>query len=158
MSSTQTSNEHATQIPTKATVDLKLEVVILPVSDVERAKRFYERLGWRLDADFTTGEDWRAVQLTPPGSPCSIIFGKGVTTAVPGSVQGTFLIVDDVEAARAELVGRGVEVSEIRHMTPTGWQPGPDPDHADYGSFADFSDPDGNSWVLQEVRKGKPAA
>src|SRR5262245_18235117 len=110
MSSTETRNEHTTQAPTAAKVDLKLEVVILPVSDVDRARRFYEGLGWRLDADFAAGEDWRGVQLTPPGSPCSIIFGKGITTAVPGSVQGTFLIVDDIEAARAELIGHGVKV------------------------------------------------
>ena len=116
MSSTQMSNEHATQIPTAATVDLKLEVVVIPVSDVDRAKRFYESLGWRLDADFASGDDWRVVQLTPPGSPCSIFFGKGLTTAAPGSVQGTFLVVDDIEAARAELVGHGVDVSEVFHF------------------------------------------
>src|SRR5439155_508909 len=101
MSSTQMRGENATQNPKDAMVDLKLEVVILPVSDVDRAKRFYQRLGWRLDADSTNGDDWRVVQLTPPGSPCSILFGKGITTAVPGSVQGNFLVVDDVEAARA---------------------------------------------------------
>jgi len=162
MSSTQTSNEHATQIPTKATVDLKLEVVILPVSDVERAKRFYERLGWRLDADFTTGEDWRAVQLTPPGSPCSIIFGKGVTTAVPGSVQGTFLIVDDVEAARAALIESGADVSEVFHFDSglyvdgKGRVPGKDPKGRSYSSWASFSDPDGNSWMLQEIKTRLP--
>ena len=102
--------------PTAATVDLKLEVVVLPVSDVDRAKRFYEGLGWRLDADFAAGENWRAVQLTPPGSPCSIIFGKGFTAAVPGSVQGTFLVVDDVEAARAKLIASGADVSEVFHF------------------------------------------
>ena len=116
MSSTQMSNEHATQTRTAVTVNLKLEVVVIPVSDVDRAKRFYEGLGWRLDADFAAGEDWRVVQMTPPGSPCSVIFGKGLTTAVPGSVQGTFLVVDDVEAARAELIGRGVDVSEVFHF------------------------------------------
>ena len=116
MSNTQTSNEHATKSPTAGTVETKLEVVVLPVSDVDRAKRFYESLGWRLDADFAAGDDWRVVQLTPPGSPCSVIFGKGFTTAVPGSVQGTFLVVDDVEAARAELIGRGVDVSEVFHF------------------------------------------
>src|SRR5215207_4787995 len=110
MSDTQMSPERATEASTPPTVDLKLEVVILPVSDVDRAKRFYESLGWRLDGDFTNGSDWRAVQLTPPGSPCSVIFGKGVTTAAPGSVQGTFLIVDDLDAARAELIRRGVDV------------------------------------------------
>src|SRR5437764_4176540 len=109
MSSTQTINEDGSPIATAATVDLKLEVVVIPVADVDRAKRFYQSLGWRLDADFAAGDTWRAVQLTPPGSPCSVIFGKGFTTAVPGSVHGTFLIVDDVEAARAELVGYGVD-------------------------------------------------
>ena len=116
MSSTETSNEHATQIPTAATVDLKLEVVVIPVSDVDRAKRFYESLGWRLDADFTVGKDLRAVQMTPPGSPCSIHFGKGITTAVPGSAQGMFLVVSDIEAARAELIARGADVSEVFHF------------------------------------------
>ena len=146
-----------------AKVDLKLEVVIIPVSDVDRAKRFYEGLGWRLDADFTNGDDWRALQLTPPGSPCSIIFGKGVTTAAPGSVQGTFLIVDDIEAARAELIGYGVDVSEIFHFDGTlrvvgtkGRVPGPDPERGSYRSWASFSDPDGNSWMLQEIKTRLP--
>jgi len=163
MSSTQTSNEHATQIPTKATVDLKLEVVILPVSDVERAKRFYGSLGWRLDADFSAGDDWRALQMTPPGSPCSIIFGKGVTAAVPGSVQGTFLIVDDVEAARAALIGSGADVSEVFHFDgplhvdgTKGRVPGKDPEGQSYRSWASFSDPDGNSWMLQEIKTRLP--
>src|SRR5687767_10179072 len=103
MSSTQTISEHVTQSPTAATVDLKLEVVVIPVSDVDRAKRFYESLGWRLDADFVAGDTWRGVQMTPPGSPCSIHFGKGITTAAPGSVQNSYLVVSDMEAARAEL-------------------------------------------------------
>jgi catechol 2,3-dioxygenase-like lactoylglutathione lyase family enzyme len=160
MSTTQMSNEHATQIPTAATVDAKLEVVVIPVSDVDRAKRFYGSLGWRLDADFTNGEDWHLVQMTPPGSPCSVMFGKGFTTAVPGSVQGTFLVVDDVEAARAELVGHGVNVSEVFHFDGSllrvagtkGRVPGPDPEGRSYFSFASFSDPDGNSWLLQEIK------
>ena len=163
MSSTQMSNEHATRTPTARMVDMKLEVVIIPVSDVDRAKRFYGSLGWRLDADFAAGEDWRGVQLTPPGSPCSIIFGKGVTTAVPGSVQGPFLIVDDIEAARAELVGHGVDVSEVfhfdggLHVTGTeGRVPGPDPDGHSYRSWASFSDPDGNGWLLQEIKTRLP--
>jgi catechol 2,3-dioxygenase-like lactoylglutathione lyase family enzyme len=163
MSTTQTSNERATQIPTAATVETKLEVVILPVSDVERAKRFYMSLGWRLDADFTTGDDWRAVQLTPPGSPCSVIFGKGFTAAVPGSLQGTFLVVDDVKAARAELIGRGVDVSEVFHFEgvlnvigTNGRAPGPDPQGRSYSSWASFSDPDGNSWMIQEVKTRLP--
>jgi catechol 2,3-dioxygenase-like lactoylglutathione lyase family enzyme len=163
MSSTQTVNEQATRTPATA-LDLKLEVVPLPVADVERAKRFYEGLGWRLDADFASGDEWRVVQLTPPGSPCSVSFGKGYTTAVPGSVQGTFLVVDDIEAARAELVGRGVDVSNIfhfdgnlLHVTGTnGRVPGPDPKRSSYFSFASFSDPDGNSWLLQEVKTRFP--
>src|SRR5215813_9922097 len=115
MSSAQTSNEQATRAPSAGMVDIKLEVVVIPVSDVDRAKRFYASMGWRLDADFATSEDFRVVQLTPPGSPCSIIFGKGVTSAAPGSVQDTMLIVSDIEAARAALVARGVEVSEVFH-------------------------------------------
>jgi catechol 2,3-dioxygenase-like lactoylglutathione lyase family enzyme len=114
--STHTITADATQTRTAATVDLKLEVVVIPVADVDRAKRFYEGLGWRLDADFANGDDWRLVQLTPPGSPCSVMFGKGFTTAVPGSVQGTFLAVDNLETARAELVGHGVDVSEVFHF------------------------------------------
>ena len=114
--STQTIHEEATHNPTAAGTDLKLEVVVIPVSDVDRAKRFYGDLGWRLDADFASGDDWRLVQMTPPGSPCSVMFGKGFTTAVPGSVQGTFLVVDDLEAARAKLVGHGVKVSEVFHF------------------------------------------
>jgi catechol 2,3-dioxygenase-like lactoylglutathione lyase family enzyme len=164
MSSTQMSNEHATQIPTAATVDAKLEVVVIPVSDVDRAKRFYGSLGWRLDADFTNGEDWHLVQMTPTGSPCSVMFGKGFTTAVPGSVQGTFLVVDDVEAARAELVGHGVNVSEVFHFDgkllraagTKGRVPGPDPEGRSYLSFASFSDPDGNGWLLQQVKTRLP--
>jgi len=144
-------------------VDTKLEVVIIPVSDVDRAKRFYGNLGWRLDADFATGDDWRVVQLTPPGSPCSIIFGKGITTAVPGSVQGTFLIVEDIEAARAELVGHGVDVSEVFHfegglrVTGTkGRVSGPDAERRSYSSWASFSDPDSNGWLLQEIKTRLP--
>jgi catechol 2,3-dioxygenase-like lactoylglutathione lyase family enzyme len=157
MSGTQTSNEHATQVPSAATVDLKLEVVVLPVSDVDRAKRFYESLRWRVDADFA-GADWRVVQVTPPGSPCSVQFGKGITTAAPGSVQGTFLVVDDIEAARAALVGRGGDVSEVFHYA-AGRGPrvaGPDPKGRSYFSFASFSDPDGNSWLLQEIKTRLP--
>ena len=116
MSVTQATNVHAAQAPSVGAVDTKLEVVVLPVADAERAKRFYGGLGWRLDADFSAGEDWRALQMTPPGSPCSIIFGKGVTTAVPGSAQGLFLIVDDIEAARAELIRHGADVSEAFHF------------------------------------------
>ena len=142
-------------------VDTKLEVVVIPVSDVDRARRFYDGLGWRLDADFSAG-DWRGMQFTPPGSPCSIIFGKGVTTAAPGSAQGLFLIVDDVKAARAELVGHGVNVSEVFHfggglnVVGTGHVPGPDPQGRSYQSWASFSDPDGNGWLLQEVKTRLP--
>jgi catechol 2,3-dioxygenase-like lactoylglutathione lyase family enzyme len=156
MNGTQTINEHATQVPTGATVDLKLEVIVLPVSDVDRAKRFYEGLGWRVDADFTRGDSWRVVQTTPPGSPCSIQFGKGITNSVPGSVQGTYLVVDDIRAARAELAGHGADVGEIFHVGATGREPGPDPEGRSYASFASFSDPDGNSWLLQEIKTRLP--
>jgi catechol 2,3-dioxygenase-like lactoylglutathione lyase family enzyme len=153
MSTTQTINEHATQSPTAATVDLKLEVVVIPVSDVDRAKRFYESLGWRLDADFVAGDTWRGVQMTPPGSPCSIHFGKGITTAAPGSVQNSYLVVSDMEAARAQLIARGVNVSEAFHYDTFGGPrvPGRDPSGRSYGTQATFSDPDGNSWLLQEI-------
>ena len=145
-------------------MDMKLEVVVLPVSDVDRAKRFYETMGWRLDADFVVSEDFRVVQLTPPGSECSIIIGNGITAAVPGSVEGLQLVVVDIEAARAELVGRGVDVSEVfhdvgrvfHHAGTEGRAPGPDPERRDYGSFASFSDPDGNGWFLQEVKQRAP--
>ena len=136
MSSTQMSSEHATQTPTAATVDLKLEVITIPVSDVDRAKRFYEGLGWRLDADFK-GDGWRAVQLTPPGSPCSIHLG---TEGVPGSAQGLFLVVDDVEAARAELIAKGAVVSEPFHFAGIKGPrlPGPDPERRTYASVCLF--------------------
>ena len=164
MNSTPPGNEPAAPIGTAAAIDLKLEVVVLPVSDVDRAKRFYEGLGWRPDADFAHGEEWRLVQMTPPGSPCSVMFGKGFTSAVPGSVQGTFLVVDDVAAARAELVGQGVDVSEVFHFDSsllrvagtTGRVTGPDPDGRSYLSFASFNDPDGNGWLLQQVNGRLP--
>jgi catechol 2,3-dioxygenase-like lactoylglutathione lyase family enzyme len=156
--STRTTNGDALHTSTTATVDLKLEVVVLPVADVDRAKRFYEGLGWRVDADFASGDDWRLVQITPPGSPSSVMFGKGFTTAAPGSVQGTFLTVDNLETARAALVERGVHVSEIFHFEgdrlvvgTKGRTPGRDPQGRSYLSFASFSDPDGNSWLLQEI-------
>jgi catechol 2,3-dioxygenase-like lactoylglutathione lyase family enzyme len=157
MNTTQTSPEQATRVSKASTVDLKLEVVVLPVSDVDRAKRFYEGLGWRLDADFTGG-DKRAVQLTPPGSPCSIHFGTGLTTAVPGSVQGLFLIVDDIDAARRELIAKGVDVSEPFHFGGFGGprMSGSDPERRSYSSYASFTDPDGNAWLLQEVRMRLP--
>jgi catechol 2,3-dioxygenase-like lactoylglutathione lyase family enzyme len=137
-------------------MDFKLELVLLPVSDIDRAKAFYtEKVGFNLDVDHHPNEEFRVVQMTPPGSSCSITIGKGITDAAPGSYRGTHLVVTDIEAARAELAERGIEVSEIRHMGPEGWQPGPDPNHADYNSFADFADPDGNTWILQE-RRGSP--
>ncbi|HUQ82753.1 MAG TPA: VOC family protein [Gemmatimonadaceae bacterium] len=142
-----------TPTPTATTVDLKLEVVVIPVADVDRAKRFYESLGWRLDADFAAGDHWRVVQLTPPGSPTSIHFGKGVTTAPPGSAQNLYLVVSDMNAARTELIARGVDVSEAFHYDAFGGPraAGPAPDGRSYGTYASFSDPDGNSWLLQEI-------
>ena len=132
-------------------MDYKLELVLVPVTDVDRAKAFYaEQAGFTLDVDHRAGDDFRVVQLTPPGSACSISFGVGITDTTPGSVKGLHLVVTDIEAAHAELTGRGVQVTDVKHMTPQGWQPGPDPNRADYGSFADFKDPDGNTWVLQE--------
>jgi catechol 2,3-dioxygenase-like lactoylglutathione lyase family enzyme len=140
-------------------VDFKLELVLIPVSDVDRAKAFYtEKAGFMLDVDTSPSQEFRVVQMTPPGSACSVTIGKGITDATPGSVRGTHLIVSDIVAARAELVGRGVDVSEVRHLESGGWVPGPDPERRPYGSFADFSDPDGNTWVLQEVKRGEPGA
>jgi catechol 2,3-dioxygenase-like lactoylglutathione lyase family enzyme len=143
-------------------LETRLEVVIIPVSDVDRAMRFYGGLGWRLDADFAAG-DWRGVQMTPPGSACSIIFGKGLTTAEPGSVRGNFLVVDDVEAARASLIASGADVGEVFHfegplrVTGTnGRLPGPHPERQSYRSWAPFSDPDGNTWLLQEITTRLP--
>ena len=134
--------------------DLRLELVLLPVADVDRAKTFYvDACGFTLDVDHTAGESFRVVQVTPPGSACSVSFGVGLMSTAPGSVAGLHLVVTDIEEARTELVGRGVDVSPIRHMTASGWQPGADPEHTAYNSFADFTDPDGNGWVLQEVRR-----
>jgi catechol 2,3-dioxygenase-like lactoylglutathione lyase family enzyme len=139
--------------PSAATIDMKLEVVVIPVSDVDRAKRFYGDLGWRPDADFIVGEEFRVVQFTPPGSQCSIHFGIGVTSAVPGSARGLYLVVSDIQSARAELIDRGVDVSEMFHRDGPGQPPlsGPDPARRSYFSYATFSDPDGNEWLLQEV-------
>ena len=163
MSVTQTKRESAAQNPSTGTIETKLEVIIIPVSDVDRAKSFYGGLGWRLDADFSAGDDWHVLQMTPPGSPCSVLFGKGLTTAVPGSVQGTFLVVDDIAAARAELLGHGVDVSDVFHFAGVlnvsdtkGRAPGPHPEGRSYSSWASFSDPDGNSWLLQEVKSRLP--
>lgn len=132
-------------------MDYRLEVVLLPVTDVDRAKAFYERAGFRVDVDHRAGEDFRVVQCTPPGSACSISFGVGLTDAPPGSQRGTQLVVADVEAARAELTDRGVEVGEAFHFEDGRRVPGLDPQRRDMGSFAEFTDPDGNTWALQEV-------
>jgi len=138
--------------PHAGTVDMKLEVVVVPVSDVDRAKRFYSNLSWRLDADFVVGDEFRAVQFKPPGSSCSIQFGTGVTSAVPGSARGLYLVVSDIEAARAELVERGARVSEVFHRAVgEGPLSGRDPARRSYASYATFTDPDGNEWLLQEV-------
>jgi catechol 2,3-dioxygenase-like lactoylglutathione lyase family enzyme len=164
MGSTETNREQATRTPRAATADMKLEVVVVPVSDVDRAKGFYGSLGWRVDADFAKGDHWRAVQVTPTGSACSFFIGKGITKATPGSLQGLLLAVDDIEAARAELIGRGVDVSEVFHFeddvihfTGThGRLPGPDPQRRSYLSWASFSDPDGNGWLLQQITTRLP--
>ena len=151
---TQVRNITAAEAANAPKVDLKLEVLAIPVTDVDRAKAFYgNRLGWRLDADFIVGDHFRGVQFTPPGSSASIHLGKGVTSAAPGSAQGLFLIVSDIQAARAELVARGVDVSEIFHVAGPGHPPipGRDPQGRSYFSYAAFSDPDGNKWLLQEV-------
>jgi len=153
-----------------ATVDMKFEVVVIPVSDVDRAKEFYEKkLGWRLDADYDSGKGFRVIQFTPPGSGCSIIFGKNVTAAAPGSSQGLYLIVSDIEAARDELIRRGVEVSEVFHGASGVYDgtdepylfgrnrvSGPDPEHGSYRSFASFHDPDGNGWLFQHITTRQP--
>jgi len=139
-------------------MDYKLELVLIPVADVDRAKDFYtQTLGFSLDVDHSSGDAFRVVQMTPPGSAASISVGVGITDAEPGSYRGTHLVVTDIEAAHAELAGRGVQVSDIRYMSPEGFQPGVDPAHNDYNSFAEFADPDGNTWVLQE-RGYEPAS
>ena len=157
-----------TKNPSAAKVEMKFELVVIPVSDVDRAKEFYTRLGWRLDADFASGDDYRVIQFTPPGSGGSVIFGKNVTAAAPGSAQGLYLIVSDIEAARADLLGRGVEVSELFHggsVYAGADEPylfgrlrvsGPDPEHSSYRSLASFRDPDGNGWLFQEVTTRLP--
>src|SRR5688500_872705 len=156
MSTTQVSTEQrsTTGVATAPTVDLKLEAIPIPVSDVDRAKACYGGLGWRLDADVMVGKTFRAVQLTPPGSPCSIHL---VTTAVPGSAQGMFLVVSDIDAARSELNARGVDVSEVFHFDGDhNAVLGPDAERPSYGSYASFTDPDGNRWVLQQVKTRLP--
>src|SRR5215470_4768266 len=161
---TELENE-ATSVANVKAVDLKLEAIVIPVSDVDRSKKFYGSLGWRLDADFAFDNGFRVVQLTPPGSGCSVQFGTKITTAVPGSAQGLYLIVSHVEAARKELLARGVEISEVFHTLKPGAQfrpesngrvSGPDPGHRSYFSFATFSDPDGNTWLFQEITTRLP--
>src|ERR1700722_15044369 len=149
--------------PTAATGDMKFEIVVIPVSDADRAKAFYTKLGWRLDADFDNGKDFRVIQFTPPGSGCSVIFGQNVTPAPPGSAQGLYLIVADIQAARKNLLDRGVQISEVFHNegvyagTDEAFLfgrvrvSGPDPNHGSYRSFASFRDPDGNGWLFQEI-------
>jgi len=169
MSTNEARSNDATSDPTGARVDLKLEVVVIPVSDADRAKEFYTRLGWRLDADFAAGDDFRVIQLTPPGSGCSVIFGKNVTAAAAGSAQGLYMVVSDIEATREELLGRGVKVGEVFHdagAVHAGTDEpylfgrlrvsGPDPEHRSYRSFASFHDPDGNGWLLQEITTRLP--
>jgi catechol 2,3-dioxygenase-like lactoylglutathione lyase family enzyme len=169
MSNTQPRRETATEAARAKAVDMKLEVVVIPVSDVDRAKEFYAKLGWRLDADYASGDDYRVIQFTPPGSGSSVIFGKNVTAAAPGSAQGLYLIVSDIEAARKDLLARGVKVSEAFHDAGGVYlgkdEPylfgrlrvgGLDPEHRSYRSFASFSDPDGNGWLFQEVTTRLP--
>jgi len=159
----------ATGTPSARTLDMKLEIVVIPVSDVDRAKRFYGGLGWRLDADFAAGDDYRVIQFTPPGSGCSVIFGRNVTAAAPGSAKGLYLIVSDIKVARDELLARGVDVSEVFHDAGGVYagndEPylfgrlrvsGADPEHRSYRSFASFKDPDGNGWLFQEITARLP--
>ena len=166
MSTDEVRSNDATSV---ARVDTKLEIVVIPVSDVDRAKEFYGRLGWRLDADYDNGDDFRVIQFTPAGSGCSVIFGKNVTAAAPGSAQGLYLIVSDIAAVRDELLGRDAEISEVFHDAAGVYagpdEPylfgrlrvsGPDPEHRSYRSFASFSDPDGNGWLFQEITTRLP--
>ncbi len=158
MSTPQMSPAATNPVPSAAAVDLKLEVVVIPVADVDRAKAFYGGLGWRLDADFPVSDTFRAVQMTPPGSPCSVHFGKGITAAAPGSTSNLILIASDLVAARADLIARGVEVSEPYHHAGIGGPKlaGLHPERASYASWASFSDPDGNRWLIQEVTTRLP--
>jgi catechol 2,3-dioxygenase-like lactoylglutathione lyase family enzyme len=164
MSNTDVRSETSTDAPELGTIDMKLEVVNVPVSDVDRAKRFYQNLGWRLDGDFAVGDDFRAVQFTPTHSLCSITFGKGVTTAKPGTLQDLMLIVSDVNAARDDLIKRGVDVSDVYHYESRPFHSagtdarvvGPDPQGRSYFTWASFKDPDGNGWLLQEIQTRLP--
>ncbi len=164
MNDIRVHSETAIETTQARRIDMKLEVVVIPVSDVDRAKRFYAGLGWRLDADFATSGQFRVVQFTPPGSPCSIIFGTGITSAAPGSAQGLQLVVSDILMAHAELADRGVDISEVfhdaggvfHHAGREARLAGPDPERRSYASFASFDDPDGNGWILQEVTARLP--
>jgi catechol 2,3-dioxygenase-like lactoylglutathione lyase family enzyme len=167
MNSTQVSSDAADGTPRPTAVAMRLEVVVVPVSDVDRAKAFYQGLGWRFDGDFPGGDGYRVVQFTPPGSDASIIFGSGVTSDEPGSIDSILLAVDDIDAAREELRSRGADVSEVFHDPAGGlgggWRPGtqhrapgPDPEGRSYGTYASFNDPDGNKWLLQEITERLP--
>jgi catechol 2,3-dioxygenase-like lactoylglutathione lyase family enzyme len=156
MSSTDASAAAAAEAQGTGTIDMKLEVITIPVSDVDRAKSFYENLGWRLDADFELSEEIRAVQFTPPHSGCSVAFGKGIIKTEPGSIERLEMVVSDIEAAREFLSDRGVEVSDFFHRTESGFEPGLDPNRTSYNSYATFSDPDGNGYILQEVTQRLP--
>ena len=156
MSSTDVTAGASTEGPEVGAIDMKLEVVTIPVSDVDRAKSFYENLGWRLDADFELGENVRAVQFTPPHSDCSIAFGKGIIKGEPGSIERLEMVVSDIEAAREFLISRGVEVSDFFHRGESGFEPGLDPQRTSYNTYATFSDPDGNGYILQEVTERLP--
>jgi catechol 2,3-dioxygenase-like lactoylglutathione lyase family enzyme len=164
MSTKPVRTNDPTSDPSVAAVAMKFEIVVIPVSDVGRAKEFYAKLGWKLDADYDNGKDFRVIQFTPPGSGCSVIFGKNVTAAAPGSAQGLYLIVSDIEAARADLLARGVAIGEVFHGGDNVYSgpdepyllgrirvAGPDPEHRSYRSFASFTDPDGNGWIFQEI-------
>jgi catechol 2,3-dioxygenase-like lactoylglutathione lyase family enzyme len=167
MSIKQLNNQAATEASNSTAVPMRLEALVVPVADVDQANRFYQRLGWRVDADVSAGEDYRLVHLTPPASNVSIVFGKGVTSARPGSIDGVVLAVDDIEAARDELLARGIEVGELFHDAgggPAGGfiadtearAAGPDPERRSYATYASFSDPDGNRWLLQEITERAP--
>jgi catechol 2,3-dioxygenase-like lactoylglutathione lyase family enzyme len=162
MSTTEAGIDAAAQPQDLGSIDMKIEVITVPVSDVERAKAFYQGLGWRLDADFSRGEAFRVVQMTPLHSGASISMGKGLNAAfgvpemAPGSQHRIEMVVSDIEAAREDLISRGADVGELFHIGPTGPVPGPDPERASYGTYAVFSDPDGNTWLLQEVNERRP--
>jgi catechol 2,3-dioxygenase-like lactoylglutathione lyase family enzyme len=151
MSSTDVSAAATGAAPEAGTIDMKLEVITIPVSDVDRAKSFYENLGWRLDADFDLGEGRRVVQFTPPHSECSVSFGQGIIEGAPGSIERLEMVVSDIEAAREFLISRGVEVSDFFHRGASGFEPGLDPNRTSYNSYATFNDPDGNGYILQEI-------